>query len=66
MLHDINMEWHPKGEELLWKPELQETKFSQTGGKNLRYKRGLKATLVAEFVSLLEEKLPYRPVRYAF
>ncbi len=66
LLHEINMEWHPQGEDLLWNPELQETKFSQTGGKNLRYKRGLKANLVSEFVRLLEDKLPYCLVRYAF
>jgi spore photoproduct lyase len=48
MMHEINMEWPPKGEELLWKPELQETKYAQTGGRNLRYKRGLKAELVTE------------------
>ncbi len=44
-LHDVNMSWHPKTEEVLWTPELQETKFSQTGGKNVRYKRGLKKNL---------------------
>ena len=66
MLHDINMEWHPKGEELLWKPDLQETKYSQTGGRNLRYKRGLKAELVNSFVGLLSKELPYCEVRYAF
>lgn len=66
LLHDINMEWHPKGEDLLWRPELQETKFSQTGGKNLRYKRGLKSELVREFVDLVQKKLPYCHVRYAF
>jgi hypothetical protein len=60
------MEWHPKGEELLWKPELQETKFSQTGGRNLRYKRGLKGNLVSEFCGLIEEILPYCEIRYAF
>ncbi len=66
MLHEINMEWHPRGEELLWKPELQETKFSQTGGRNLRYKRGLKGNLVSEFCGLIEEILPYCEIRYAF
>lgn len=66
LLHDVNMEWHPRGEELLWKPELQETKFSQTGGRNLRYKRGLKAELVDSFVNLISKKLPYCTVRYAF
>ncbi|HEY8402894.1 MAG TPA: spore photoproduct lyase family protein, partial [Cytophagaceae bacterium] len=34
-LHEINMEWHPKGEAYLWHPKLQETKYSQIGGKNL-------------------------------
>lgn len=66
MLHDINMEWHPKGEELLWKPALQETKYSQTGGRNLRYKRGFKAERVNEFVGLLQRTIPYCQVRYAF
>jgi spore photoproduct lyase family protein len=66
MLHEINMEWHPKGEELLWKPELQEIKYSQTGGRNLRYKRGFKAELVKSFVDKLSIALPYCQVRYAF
>jgi spore photoproduct lyase family protein len=65
-LHDINMQWHPKGEDLLWKPEIQETKYSQTGGRNLRYKRGLKAELVNTFTELLSDTLPYCKVRYAF
>jgi spore photoproduct lyase family protein len=65
-LHDINLGWHPRGEELLWRPELQETKYSQTGGRNLRYKRGLKGELVASFVDLLAEVLPECRVRYAF
>ncbi len=65
-LHQINLGWHPKGEELLWKPELQEVKYSQMGGRNLRYKRGFKADLVDEFTGLLKERLPECPVRYAF
>jgi spore photoproduct lyase len=65
-LHQINLGWHPKGEELLWQPELQETKYSQTGGRNLRYKRGFKADLVDSFTSLLQERLPECVIRYAF
>jgi spore photoproduct lyase family protein len=65
-LHQINLGWHPKGEELLWKPELQETKYSQMGGRNLRYKRGFKAGLVHEFSELLKERLPECQIRYAF
>lgn len=65
-LHQINLGWHPKGEELLWKPELQETKYSQMGGRNIRYKRNFKADLVSEFTALLNERLPECQIRYAF
>jgi spore photoproduct lyase family protein len=65
-LHEVNMGWHPKAEEVLWKPDLQEVKYSQTGGRNVRYKRGLKNGLVETLVDLVNEKLPYCPIRYAF
>jgi spore photoproduct lyase family protein len=65
-LHQINLGWHPKGEEYLWTPELQETKYSQTGGRNLRYKRGFKAELVDSFCTLLTQTLPECRIRYAF
>jgi spore photoproduct lyase len=65
-LHQINLGWHPKGEEYLWTPELQETKYSQTGGRNLRYKRGLKGDLVDQFCTLLNAELPECRIRYAF
>jgi spore photoproduct lyase family protein len=65
-LHEINLKWHPKGEAYIWQPELQETKYSQTGGRNLRYKRNLKAGFVNEFRELMSEKLPYCQIRYIF
>lgn len=65
-LHEVNMGWHPKAEEVLWKPELQEVKYSQTGGRNVRYKRGLKKELVDEMIDLVHDKLPYCKIRYAF
>ena len=65
-LHEVNLQWHPKGESLIWQPDLQETKYSQTGGRNLRYKRGLKATLVRDFQELLMARLPYCKIRYIF
>jgi spore photoproduct lyase len=66
-LHHVNLRWHPKGEELLWRPELQEHKVSQASGDRvLRYKKGLKRPLVAEFKALLAERMPYCRVRYAF
>ncbi|HEY9693030.1 MAG TPA: hypothetical protein V6D15_12535 [Oculatellaceae cyanobacterium] len=65
-LHEVNMGWHPQAEELLWRPDLQESKISQTGGKNLRYKRGFKRDIVDSFTELLSEHLPYCAIRYAF
>ena len=65
-LHEVNMSWHPKAEEVLWKPDLQEVKYSQTGGRNVRYKRGFKKNLVDELVQLVGKKLPYCRIRYAF
>ena len=65
-LHEVNLGWHPKGEEWLWQPDIQETKVSGTGGVNLRYKRPLKRVWVEQFCALLREKIPYCAVRYAF
>ncbi|MFL5359111.1 spore photoproduct lyase family protein [Archangium sp.] len=65
-LHEVNLRWHPKAEELLWRPELQEAKVSQGGGANVRYRSGYKGRLVEEFQQLLARRLPYCRVRYAF
>jgi spore photoproduct lyase family protein len=65
-LHETNLAWHPKAEDLLWTPGTQEPKRSQTGGWNVRYRRGYKGARVREFLGRLEERLPYCRVRYAF
>ncbi len=65
-LHDVNLGWHPKAEEVLWKPELQEVKYSQTGGRNARYKRGLKKELVEALIDMVHSEMPYCKIRYAF
>ena len=65
-LHEVNLGWHPKAEDLLWTPENQEGKVSKMGGRNVRYKRGYKGARVRELKRLLEERLPYCEVRYAF
>jgi spore photoproduct lyase family protein len=66
-LHDLNLRWHPEGEEVLWRPDLQEHKRSQASGEEvLRYRMDLKRGLVREFRGLLAERLPYCEVRYAF
>lgn len=66
VLHEVNLGWHPKAEAHLWRPDLQETKISNTGGENVRYRHGYKGRMLAEFRALLARRLPYCPVRYAF
>ncbi|MCK2212467.1 spore photoproduct lyase family protein [Actinomadura sp. ATCC 31491] len=65
-LHEVNLGWHPKAEDVLWQPELQQPKRSQTGGWNVRYKTGHKGRYVAALTELIEAKLPYCRIRYAF
>ncbi|ADV67359.1 spore photoproduct lyase family protein [Deinococcus maricopensis] len=65
-LHDVNLGWHPRAEQLLWQPQLQETKRSEHGGDNVRYRTGFKGRMVREFRELLARHLPDCRVRYAF
>lgn len=65
-LHEVNLKWHPRAEELLWTPHNQEAKQSQMGGENVRYKTGFKGHNVRDFRELLHQYLPYCAVRYAF
>ena len=65
-LHEVNMGWHPQAESVLWRPDIQEQKFSQTGGRNVRYKRGFKGGLVSQFEELLRNEIPYCTIRYSF
>jgi DNA repair photolyase len=65
-LHEVNLRWHPKAEDLLWRPDLQEVKRSEGGMLNLRYKAAWKRTWLNRFQAMLAERLPYCGVRYAF
>jgi spore photoproduct lyase family protein len=65
-LHGVNLGWHPKAEDVLWRPDLQETKVSQNGALNVRYKANQKRGYLAQFRALVAEKLPYCDIRYAF
>jgi spore photoproduct lyase len=66
-LHEVNLRWHPEGETLLWRPGIQEHKTSQASGERvLRYERKHKRALVQEFREILDERLPYCKIRYAF
>ncbi len=65
-LHEVNLGWHPKAEDVLWRPEIQEAKRSQNGAVNVRYRSGTKGRWVRELLALIDEVAPYLRVRYAF
>jgi spore photoproduct lyase len=64
--HLTNIQLNPKAEELLWMPELQESKQSSYGGINIRYRYQLKAQLIDQFVNLLTQEIPWCGIRYIF
>ena len=51
---------------MLWRPELQEPKRSQTGGLNVRYRSRAKRGYLDQLEELIQRKLPYCTIRYAF
>ncbi|GAB2709448.1 spore photoproduct lyase family protein [Microbacterium marinum] len=65
-LHEVNLGWHPKAEELLWTPQIQEPKVSQNGAVNVRYRSGFKGAQVELFTELVARFLPQCRIRYAF
>jgi spore photoproduct lyase family protein len=65
-LHKTNLGWHPKAEELLWRPDLQEPKLSQNGQLNVRYRANQKRMHLDRFLALAGRVLPHCRVRYAF
>jgi spore photoproduct lyase family protein len=65
-LHEVNLGWHPRAEELLWQPAVQEQKLSQNGVVNVRYRVAMKQQLLARFEQLVTDIMPYCRIRYAF
>jgi spore photoproduct lyase family protein len=65
-LHAVNLRWHAKAEDYLWRPDLQETKRSENGAENLRYRLDLKRGYLDRFKIMLTDALPYCGIRYAF
>ena len=61
-LHERNLQWHPKGEELLWTPDTQRYK----GPGVLTYRMDIREAQKLRFASQMEQHLPYCPVRYSF
>ncbi len=65
-LHEVNLGWHPKAEDLLWRPDLQQPKRSQNGQWNVRYRNDVKRAGVERLQELIAHHAPWLRVRYAF
>ncbi|OBQ50507.1 spore photoproduct lyase family protein [Streptomyces sp. H-KF8] len=65
-LHEVNLGWHPRAEEVLWQPAVQEAKRSQNGDLNVRYARDVKQRSLTRLRQLLATHAPWLRVRYAF
>ncbi|MEU6827241.1 spore photoproduct lyase family protein [Nocardia beijingensis] len=65
-LHELNLGWHPKAEDLLWRPPMQQAKRSQSGMWNVRYRNDVKAAGVETLTDLIALRAPWLRVRYAF
>ncbi|GAA2991388.1 spore photoproduct lyase family protein [Streptomyces fulvorobeus] len=65
-LHEVNMAWHPRAEDAIWRPELQQRKRSENGSWNVRYRDGTKAAAVETVRRLVRTHAPWLPIRYAF
>ncbi len=53
-------------EELLWQPNLQESKVSEYNSEGVRYRRGLKAKFIRQWTQLHHEIIPWNSIRYIF
>ncbi|MFE5733858.1 spore photoproduct lyase family protein [Streptomyces sp. NPDC056528] len=65
-LHEVNLGWHPRAEQVLWRPDLQQPKRSENGARNVRYRTGTKASAVESLRRLIDARAPWLRVRYAF
>ncbi|MGW2238659.1 spore photoproduct lyase family protein [Streptomyces sp. NPDC001759] len=65
-LHQVNLGWHPRAEDLLWRPDLQQGKRSQNGAHNVRYRNDIKADALNTLRRLIATQAPWLRVRYAF
>jgi spore photoproduct lyase family protein len=65
-LHEVNLGWHPKAEDVLWRPEAQQPKRSQNGQWNVRYRNSVKGAGVERLRALVAETAPWLRIRYAF
>lgn len=64
--HEYNLQNDLPGEDLLWKPEIQEDKVSEYGGENIRYRHGLKDQYIKQWTDLHNKIIPWNTIRYCF
>jgi spore photoproduct lyase len=64
--HQYNLANNVPGEDLLWRPEIQEVKKSQYGGDNIRYQYELKREFIYQFRMLHGVIIPWCDIRYIF
>ncbi len=64
--HEYNEKNKIMGEELLWRPDIQERKTSQYGGENIRYAQGCKSDYIKQFTELHDAIIPWNTIRYIF
>ncbi|MFK0221118.1 spore photoproduct lyase family protein [Streptomyces vinaceus] len=65
-LHELNLAWHPRAEEVLWRPDLQQAKRSENGSDNVRYRNRDKSEAVEAVRRLVASNAPWLRIRYAF
>lgn len=64
--HEYNLANGIPGEDILWQPKLQETKISEYGGENIRYKKEYKAEYILKWTNIHNEIIPWNTIRYIF
>jgi spore photoproduct lyase len=64
--HIYNVNNNIPGEQLLWVPNLQESKISQYGGNNVRYKHPNKELYINQFKELHNNIISWNKIRYIF
>ncbi|MGW7054676.1 spore photoproduct lyase family protein [Streptomyces sp. NPDC054887] len=65
-LHEVNMAWHPRAEDAIWRPDLQQAKRSENGSWNVRYRNAVKQAAVETVRALVDRHAPWLTIRYAF
>ncbi|MGW5849127.1 spore photoproduct lyase family protein [Streptomyces sp. NPDC055254] len=65
-LHQLNLGWHPRAEDMLWRPDIQQPKRSENGSWNVRYRNADKAAAVDTVRRMVSAAAPWLRIRYAF